>query len=68
MKTYGGDGSIAPWILKQHYMEVGGQLHGLASLPLGRQPPDPLNGKLGRLQSRFERCGAEKIYLVSDGN
>jgi hypothetical protein len=41
-------------------MEVSGQLHALAALPLGKEPPYPLDRRLGGPQSRSGRGGEEK--------
>jgi hypothetical protein len=40
MKTYWGNGGIAPRILwSRHWMQVSGQLHALATLPPGERAP-----------------------------
>jgi hypothetical protein len=39
MKTYGGNGRIAPLFLPQNWMEVSGQFHVPAALPLGKETP-----------------------------
>jgi hypothetical protein len=40
MKTYSGSGGIDPRILwPRQYVEVSGQLHALAALPPGKEPP-----------------------------
>jgi hypothetical protein len=39
MKAYWRGGGVAPLILwPRHYVEVSGQLHALAALPLGKEP------------------------------
>jgi hypothetical protein len=37
-------------------MDLGGELHTLASLPLRKEPQHTLYGELGQIQSRVERC------------
>jgi hypothetical protein len=41
-------------------MEVSGQVHTLATLPLGKEPQDPLNRRLGGAQSQCGCSGEEK--------
>jgi hypothetical protein len=44
-------------------MEVSGQIHAPASVPLGKEPPrDPLDSRLCEPQSRSRRCGEEKNF------
>jgi hypothetical protein len=40
-------------------MEVSGQRHALAALPLGKELPAPMDRKLGEPQSQFG-CGGEE--------
>jgi hypothetical protein len=40
------------FILPRHYLEVSGQLHGLAALPPGKNTRYPLEGRLGGPQIR----------------
>jgi hypothetical protein len=42
-------------------MEVTGQLHVLSALPQGKEPT-VLDRRLGGFQSRYGRCGEEKIF------
>jgi hypothetical protein len=44
-------------------MEVSGQLHGPATLPLEKEPQVPLDRRLGGPQSQFGRCGEERNLL-----
>jgi hypothetical protein len=53
-----GSGGIAPQFLI--WMEVSGQLHTLVTLLTGKEPPYPLDMRLGRSQSRSGHCGEEK--------
>jgi hypothetical protein len=48
-------------------MEVSGQLHSPAALPLAKEPWYPLDRRLGESQSRSGRCGEEK-NLAPAGN
>jgi hypothetical protein len=48
-------------------MEVSGQLHALAALPREKESLYPLDGKLGRPQSRSERCGVQNNLLHLPG-
>jgi hypothetical protein len=61
MKTYRGSGGIAPRILcPRDWMEVSGQLHAPAALPLGKEPWYTLDMGLGRPQSRYGHGNEEK--------
>jgi hypothetical protein len=48
-------------------MEVSGQLHALAALPPGKEPPYPLDRRLVGPQSRCGRCGEGKNLLPLSG-
>jgi hypothetical protein len=43
-------------------MQVSGQLHALAALPLGKNPWYPMDRRLGGSQSQFGCGGEEKKY------
>jgi hypothetical protein len=44
-------------------MEVSDELHVPAALPPGKEPPVPLNRRLGKPQNRSGRCGVKKNLL-----
>jgi len=44
-------------------MEVSGQLHSPPAISLGKVPQDPLNSRLGGIQSHSGHCGEEKNLL-----
>jgi hypothetical protein len=44
-------------------MEVSGQIHAVAALPLGKQPWSSLNRRLGGPQSRSGCCAKERNLL-----
>jgi hypothetical protein len=44
-------------------MEVSGQLHAPAALPAGKEPPVPMDRRLGAPQSRSGRRGEEYSNL-----
>jgi hypothetical protein len=49
-------------------MELSGQLHATADLPLGRKNPRyPLVNRLGAFQDRSGRCGTEKNMVTLRG-
>jgi len=49
-------------------MEVSGQLHAPAALPLEKEPPYPLDRRLGRPQSWSGCNGEEKKSLLLPAN
>jgi hypothetical protein len=46
-------------------MEMSGELRPRVALPTGKEPPYPLDGRLGGPQSRSGRCGGEKNLALS---
>jgi hypothetical protein len=48
-------------------MKVCGHLHALAALPPEKEPPVPLDRRLGGPQKRSGRCGARKNHLSVPG-
>jgi hypothetical protein len=48
-------------------MEKHGQLHALATLPLGKSPWYPLDRRLGGPQTKSGRCSKEKNVLPLPG-
>jgi hypothetical protein len=45
----------------RHYLEVSGELHAPTALLPGKEPLVPIRYELGGPQSRYWRCGEEKI-------
>jgi hypothetical protein len=48
-------------------MEVSGQLHALAALPPGKEPPVPIVQGLSGPHSQSRHCGEEKYLLPLPG-
>jgi hypothetical protein len=64
-----GDGGMAPLILTSALDgdEVSGQLHDPVALPTEKEPPVPIDRRLGGPQSRSGCCGVEKNLLLLSG-